>query len=497
MQSYLRDHIRQEGYEENPIPLDYSPYTKNQVNRIIRLGVNDQAVSRKKVEWISIDDINSPDLDDAIWAERTKDGYSVWIHISDVTETIPIFSPLDLEALQRTTSVYLKDKQIDMIPKSLSHFDLSLHAWEPKLTLTLQIELDNEANIKSSLFYESEFNNTNRYDYDTFQIDAKNPDSKYFNTLTLLSEISDKLRFNRRASWGLMDYEEWTRHKWRVGNHHKIIESLMVLANQTTWLHLLDAWKETIYKRHDSLNEMSFYRALPSFHTWLQIYNYTQFTSPIRRYIDIVNHRIIKSLLRNQENPYQRNDLLFIAEHMNNTRLKLNILGSQIRVDDKWWEFLKKARDRLERDLEVYDMKDYIRNCTHKNLKLPLVMRHAIEKKIESGNISNWIWWAGTLLLWKDNDIKKSIRKQIIEKEAMSKRKFLSVIAQTQVLRWAWSIFEINEKQDAQGLSMEIIYKWVPIAKSHDTWKNKEDIRRVHNEMRTDIINQLFNHFIE
>jgi len=496
MQSYLRDHITYEWYEENPIPLDYSPYTKNQVSRILKTDINDAALSRRSVEWISIDDINSPDLDDAIWAERTKNGYCVWIHISDVSESVPIFSPLDLEALQRTTSVYLGDDQIDMIPKTLSHFDLSLHAWEKKLTLSLEIELDNEWNVINQSFYESAFNNIRRYDYDDFQIDARNPESKNFSTIALLSEISHKLRSNRNSNWGLMDYDEWMkRHKsW---NHHKIIESLMVLANQTTGNFMVQNWLDTIYKRHDNLNEISFYKASPSFHTWLQIHNYTQFTSPIRRYIDIVNHRIIKALLKKEESPYRRNDLLFIAEHMNNTRLKLDILGSQLKVDNRWWEFMKRTRDRLKRELEVHDMKEYIRNCTYKDLRLPMVMKHAIEKKILTGKKWNWMWWAGTLLLWRDNDIKKIIKNQVFKANGIWPRKMLRILAQTQILKWQWNVFEVHETINTEWFEVKIDYKWKTIAKSHHNLSDPERDKRNYHETRSEAIDQLFSYFID
>jgi len=496
MQSYLRDHITYEWYEENPIPLDYSPYTKNQVNRILKLGVNDTAPSRKQVQWISIDSIDSPDLDDAIWAERTKNGYRVQIHISDVSETIEKFSPLDLEALQRTTSVYLTDPQIDMIPKSLSHFDLSLHAWESKLTLTLEIEIDNQGNIINKSFYESIFNNQRRYDYDDFQIDFQNKDAKNYEMLQLLSEISSKLRYNRSSIGWLMDHEEWRWNTSRLSNHHKIIESLMVLANQTTGWHLLDTWMETVYKRHDNINEISFYKASPSFHTWLQIYNYTQFTSPIRRYIDIVNHRIIKSLLRWEENPYRRWDLLFLAKHMNVVRLKLDILGSQLRIDQKWWEFMKKAQDRLQRELEVHDMKEYIRNCTYKDLKLPMVMKHAIEKKIVNGNKWNWMWWAWTLLLWRDNDIKRLIKEQVFQQGGIWPKKMLRILAQTQILRWQWSVFEVHESTSARWFQVKVDYKWQTIAKSHNDLSNPDKYKKNYHETRSDAIGQVFNYFL-
>jgi ribonuclease R len=126
MKSRLIDHITPEAFQETYIRTDYSAYAMNQVSRILKDGVNDQAVSRREVEAITIDGATSLDLDDAIWVERTENGYCLWVHISDVSEAIPIFSPLDIEALHRTTSVYRKDHILDMFPPELSNNTLSL-----------------------------------------------------------------------------------------------------------------------------------------------------------------------------------------------------------------------------------------------------------------------------------------------------------------------------------------------------------------------------------
>jgi len=126
MKSRLIDHISSEAFQKTFIRTDYSAYAMNQVSRILKYGIDDQAVSRREVEAITIDGANSLDLDDAVWGERTRDGYCVWVHISDVSEAIQMFSPLDLEALQRTTSIYRRDHILDMFPPELSNNILSL-----------------------------------------------------------------------------------------------------------------------------------------------------------------------------------------------------------------------------------------------------------------------------------------------------------------------------------------------------------------------------------
>ena len=72
-QSQILDYIGSEGGHRNGIiRLEYSPYAKNHVRRIGENGINDQAVKRRYEEGISIDGVESLDLDDAIWAEKTR-----------------------------------------------------------------------------------------------------------------------------------------------------------------------------------------------------------------------------------------------------------------------------------------------------------------------------------------------------------------------------------------------------------------------------------------
>ena len=203
MKSRLSEHLHPESFNSSFISTEFSAYAKNQVKNILNHWINDQAVSRANVEAITIDWINSKDLDDAIWAERTKDWYCVWVHIADVAEYIDLFSPLDREALQRTTSIYRRDNIINMFPEELSNWPLSLNENGIKKTMTLQIDLDENCNVKTSKYYESNFKNLRRYDYWSFW-----PDSEHFTTLHLFKEISDKLRINRLKTGWIVWYRE-------------------------------------------------------------------------------------------------------------------------------------------------------------------------------------------------------------------------------------------------------------------------------------------------
>ena len=516
MKSRLIEHIQPEAFNETYIKTEYSPYAQNQVSRILNHGIDDQAISRQNVEAITIDGATSLDLDDAIWVERTRAWYCVWVHISDVSEAIPIFSPLDIEALHRTTSIYRKEHILDMLPPELSNNTLSLDPYgnnkQKQLTMSLKMELDQDGNIQDYDFFESHFKNLKRYNYESFWHDYSSPENENHTTLHLMKEVSDKLRVNRVSSGWNLDYTDndrrvtlWNKttrnNPERSGTaqiSHNIIESFMVLANQVTGTHISKhPTTISLYKRHDSLNERSFYNHLSNtLHTWLGIRNYTHFTSPIRRYIDIVIHRIIKSLIRKEPIPYVTEDIKFIAKHVNTTRWKIETLWAQMDMNEKGGVFIEKTIKRLGRPLEVYDMKDYIRNATDRSLSLPRVMKKSIMERIRSGNKADWIWSSGIILLGKDKELKELLKEKFLEKRSIWPTKILNVLKDTRILRGWDIIFDIQEQDGDKNFSIKILCHGTVVAKAKWISRNYDNPRQMKYDCRKKAIETMCDYFI-
>lgn len=440
-------------------PTHYSSEAKKQVDDILNFGIVDEAKNRTFEEAITIDWIESRDLDDAIWAEKTKTWYCVWVHISDVSETIPIYSPLDLEAMKRSTSVYRRSGVLNMFPPELSNEVISLNQNGLKNTMSLQIDLDNQANIVNYGFYESKFKNLSRMDYAWFSQEYINRDSQFHSTLHTMREISDKLRINRIKQWWIIWYqEEWRRlHLWDKKSDvtqwygekisHDIIESFMVLANCVTGQHMKNHNLDAIFKQHLSLWERSFYTQESWFHEWLQVNNYTHFTSPIRRYVDVIIHRILKSHIHWENHPFDKQVLNQIANHSNMVRLHIETVWSQIDREEDEKKYIQNLDKKLWAKACISDMTRHIKWNISKQRKIPDVLRDRIKEMIENNDKWDWWWIIWVILFSNDTQLKIFLKEHILSQKNINAPKILNLIDSTKILKWWNKIFRILEEK--------------------------------------------------
>ena len=218
----------------------------------------------------TIDGEDAKDLDDAISIQRTeKGGYILGVHIADVGQYVKYDSALDEEAYKRGTSVYFPTSVLPMLPKELSNGICSLNEGVERLTLTCEMEIDGEGNVKSHKIYESVIKSVARLNYTNVykvlcgqEADEKTESVK--EELKIMHELSKKLQIKNKNN-GSLDFEipevqfVFDEKGMAVGferrernDAHRLIEDFMVIANQTVAKEFCDREIPFVYRVHES-----------------------------------------------------------------------------------------------------------------------------------------------------------------------------------------------------------------------------------------------------
>lgn len=127
------------------LPIEFSEKVLNQAVRVAKPVSEADMAGRKDlrgVQMVTIDGEDAKDLDDAVSLTMDGENYCLGVHIADVSNYVQEHSALDVEALERGTSVYLVDRVIPMLPHALSNGICSLNAGEDRLALSCLMKLD-------------------------------------------------------------------------------------------------------------------------------------------------------------------------------------------------------------------------------------------------------------------------------------------------------------------------------------------------------------------
>ncbi|MCM3714582.1 ribonuclease R [Alkalihalobacillus oceani] len=334
---------------------------------------------------VTIDGADAKDLDDAVHVKRLENGnYLLGVHIADVSHYIKEGSPIDKEAADRATSVYLVDRVIPMIPHRLSNGICSLNPQVDRLTLSCQMEINAAGKVVSHEIFPSVIKTTERMTYTDVNkiLVEKDEETRaryealvpFFEEMETLAEILRTKRFER----GAIDFD-FKEAKVLVNEDgkptdvvlrersvaEKLIEEFMLAANETVaehfhWLKLPFVYRIHEDPKAEKLNKFLEFitnfgyvvrgnantvhpRALQQLldeirgepeetvistvmlrsmqqakydtnslgHFGLSTDFYTHFTSPIRRYPDLLVHRLIRTYVINGKTDQQT------QEHMN------------------------------------------------------------------------------------------------------------------------------------------------------------------------------------
>lgn len=255
------------------LPEGFPDAVMQQVERIQdEVSSEDMAGRMDLRDWqtVTIDGEDAKDLDDAITLTRAGDGYRLGVHIADVTNYVTEGSPLDQEALERGTSIYLVDRVIPMLPHKLSNGICSLNQGTDRLALSCIMDIDGKGNVTGHEIAETVICVDRRMTYTAVNAVVTLRDEAvmaeydgFVEFFDLMKEVADLLREKRRQR-GAIDFD-FPESKIILDENGKpieikpyernaatkIIEDFMLLANETIAEDYF--WQELpfVYRTHD------------------------------------------------------------------------------------------------------------------------------------------------------------------------------------------------------------------------------------------------------
>ncbi len=338
---------------------------------------------------LTIDGPDAKDFDDAISLVRESSGrFRLGVHIADVSHYVREGTPLDQEAQERATSVYLPDRVLPMLPHSLSDGLCSLREGVPRLTLSAFLEYGPEGKLLGTEFAPTVIQSARRGTYEEVQqvLDGTAPPAVRVKYERLRSMLADMLLLSRniragRREQGSMDFDlpevravmgpdglvQDIRKVERLETH-RLIEDFMVAANEAVATYVSQKAIPALYRIHEppqppDLEDLTVFlkayhvhfkpselgtpRGLSALlesvkgnplgplinmlalrsmklavystknlgHFGLALRSYCHFTSPIRRYPDLVVHRALKKTFQARESASKAAALDRLAAH--------------------------------------------------------------------------------------------------------------------------------------------------------------------------------------
>ncbi|KGJ49057.1 ribonuclease R [Clostridium sp. NCR] len=232
----------------------------------------DRRLDIRDMNIFTIDGEDAKDLDDAVSIEVLDNGnYKLGVHIADVTHYVKEKSKLDKEALKRATSVYLVDKVIPMLPKTLSNGVCSLNPFEDKLTLSVFMEINHKGDVVKHDIKETIINSKARMTYTEVSDILEKDDEKLKKTFAKVADdffTAEKLArilMKRREKRGAIDFDfpeakiilnndgdvvDIKQYERRISN--RIIEEFMLITNETVAEHFFWLNMPFVYRVHET-----------------------------------------------------------------------------------------------------------------------------------------------------------------------------------------------------------------------------------------------------
>ena len=379
----IEDEIKQnsirQGFSKNLIK-----YTKNLIKKKTHTHKD-----FTDIPFVTIDGDDSKDFDDAVWSKNDKNQTKVMIAIADVSHYVSENDPLDVEAKKRGNSFYFPDRVIPMFPSEISNDICSLVPHKERKCIVVEVNFKND-NLKDFKIHRAIIKSVARLTYSEVEevYKKKNTKNKHFKLIASLfetyfmlkkkSEERGKIFFNSDEYKIQMISDKDFKFKKKISlQSYYLIEEFMVLANSVIGNFLKKNKIKSLFRNHEKpskekinnlkkiindsninfssnfqrqndfnnflkkikkenlffFNEIllrsqskAYYHENNKGHFGLSINDYVHFTSPIRRYSDLVVHRSVINAYFEKE---KKNNVM-IFDHLNIQEKKADYIERRI-----------------------------------------------------------------------------------------------------------------------------------------------------------------------
>ncbi|MEY3220218.1 MAG: hypothetical protein RIT27_1575 [Pseudomonadota bacterium] len=289
----------------------------------------------------SIDDDDTREVDDALHIDREEDGWRVWVGIADPAAVMQRGDALDREAMRRSTTVYLPTCTVLMLPDYISCDISSLTAETVRSSVLLQAKIDFSGHILESKISREAVRVHKRLNYNEADQLLEEKQGDTAQRLVELKQLGDLL-LKQRLENGALQFNR-PEYKIKVRNHdikvevldrnspsRQLVAEMMILVNhlaakyaQRNQVPLIFRTQEApletislemmqdplIFQKVRKFIKPSSLSLQPAQHSGLGLSVYTQFSSPLRRFADLVMQRQLDAHLNGETLPYDQQEL--------------------------------------------------------------------------------------------------------------------------------------------------------------------------------------------
>ena len=345
----------------NDIPVEFSDEVFAEVDQLpfeVTPAQKRQREDLRHLDFVTIDGEDARDFDDAVYCEKRRGGYRLFVAIADVADYVLPGSTLDQEAYKRGTSVYFPQYVVPMLPEKLSNGLCSLNPEVDRLVMVCEMTISDQGRIGSYQFFEGVIHSKERLTYTTVgDWIERESFPRHKDSLGNMLDLA-RILISTRTERGALDFD--TREvsfafdeNGRVSGvslvtrnfAHRLIEECMLCANVCAAKLVSKLESPGLFRVHEKPEEekieflaeflesfgidlgagtprdyqnairqlreqkngevlqiallrsmqQAIYHPENKGHFGLGYSHYTHFTSPIRRYPDLLVHRLIKS----------------------------------------------------------------------------------------------------------------------------------------------------------------------------------------------------------